>query len=180
MVYFAKTDSDDARQLACIIREKPFTKDDGILLVTGALVNKNVVDNEITVDSYLKWINDDINQHTIHQFMRNYTRQLVTPLLALIQDYGIALEAHMQNTLVHLGPKYQIQFIVRDLGGSRIDIKTLSQRLKHIEVENKSLLADSIEEVIMKFQHAVVQNQLAELIFHFKKYEFIKEEELLI
>ena len=175
---FAKTDSDDARQLACIIREKPFTKDDSILLVTGALVNKNVVDNEITVDSYLKWINDDINQHTIHQFMRNYTRQLVTPLLALIQDYGIALEAHMQNTLVHLGPKYQIQFIVRDLGGSRIDIKTLSQRLKHIEVENKSLLADSIEEVIMKFQHAVVQNQLAELIFHFKKYEFIKEEEL--
>ena len=175
---FAKTDSDDARQLACIIREKPFIKNDGILLVTGALVNKNVVDNEITVDSYLKWINDDINQHTIHQFMRNYTRQLVTPLLALIQDYGIALEAHMQNTLVHLGPKYQIQFIVRDLGGSRIDIKTLSQKLKHIEVENKSLLADSIEEVIMKFQHAVVQNQLAELIFHFKKYEFIKEEEL--
>ena len=174
---FAKTDSDDARQLACIIREKPFIKNDGILLVTGALVNKNVVDNEITVDSYLKWINDDINQHTIHQ-LRNYTRQLVTPLLALIQDYGIALEAHMQNTLVHLGPKYQIQFIVRDLGGSRIDIKTLSQRLKHIEVENKSLLADSIEEVIMKFQHAVVQNQLAELIFHFKKYEFIKEEEL--
>lgn len=175
---FAKTDSDDARQLACIIREKPFIKNDGILLVTGALVNKNVVDNEITVDSYLKWMNDDINQHTIHQFMRNYTRQLVIPLLALIQDYGIALEAHMQNTLVHLGPKYQIQFIVRDLGGSRIDIKTLSQRLKHIEVENKSLLADSIEEVIMKFQHAVVQNQLAELIFHFKKYEFIKEEEL--
>lgn len=175
---FAKTDSDDARQLACIIREKPFIKNDGILLVTGALVNKNVVDNEITVDSYLKWINDDINQHTIHQFMRNYTRQLVTPLLALIQDYGIALEAHMQNTLVHLGPKYQIQFIVRDLGGSRIDIKTLSQKLKHIEVENKSLLADSIEEVIMKFQHAVVQNQLAELIFHFKKYDFIKEEEL--
>lgn len=175
---FAKTASDDARQLACIIREKPFTKDDGILLVTGALVNKNVVDNEITVDSYLKWINDDINQHTIHQFMRNYTRQLVTPLLALIQDYGIALEAHMQNTLVHLGPEYQIQFIVRDLGGSRIDIKTLSQKLKHIEVENKSLLADSIEEVIMKFQHAIVQNQLAELIFHFKKYEFIKEEEL--
>lgn len=175
---FAKTDSDDARQLACIIREKPFIKNDGILLVTGALVNKNVVDNEITVDSYLKWMNDDINQHTIHQFMRNYTRQLVTPLLALIQDYGIALEAHMQNTLVHLEPKYQIQFIVRDLGGSRIDIKTLSQKLKHIEVENKSLLADSIEEVIMKFQHAVVQNQLAELIFHFKKYEFIKEEEL--
>ena len=175
---FAITDNDDARQLACIIREKPFAEDHGILLVTGALVNRNVVDNEITIDSYLKWICDEINQHSIYKFMRNYTRQLVTPLLALIQDYGIALEAHMQNTLVQLGPKHQIQFIVRDLGGSRIDIKTLSRQLKHIEVKNKSLLADSIEEVIMKFQHAVVQNQLAELIFHFKKYEFVKEEEL--
>lgn len=175
---FAKTNNDDARQLACIIREKPFSKDDGILLVTGALVNKNVVDNEITVDSYLKWISEEINQNSIYQFMRIYTRQLVTPLLALIQNYGIALEAHMQNTLVHVGPNYQIQFIVRDLGGSRIDIKTLSQQLKHIEVQNKSLLVDSIEEVIMKFQHAVVQNQLAELIFHFKKYDFINEEEL--
>ena len=62
---FAKTDSDDARQLACIIREKPFIKNDGILLVTGALVNKNVVDNEITVDSYLKWMNDEY-QSTYH------------------------------------------------------------------------------------------------------------------
>jgi siderophore synthetase component len=45
-----------------------------------------------------------------------------------------------------------------------------------IESASKLLFSTSI--CIMKFQHAVVQNQLAELIFHFKKYDFIKEEEL--
>ena len=40
---------------------------------------------------------------------------------------------------------------------------------------NESLLAQSIEEVIAKFQHAVVQNQLAELIHHFNQYEDVVE-----
>ena len=43
---------------------------------------------------------------------------------------------------------------------------------------NESLLAQSIEEVIAKFQHAVVQNQLAELIHHFNQYEDVVEKEL--
>ena len=45
-------------------------------------------------------------------------------------------------------------------------------------MSNQSLLANSIEEVIAKFQHAVIQNQLAELIHHFSKTEFVTEEEL--
>lgn len=75
----------------------------------------------------------------------------------------------MQNTIVNLGPNYQMNFIVRDLGGSRIDLNTLTHKLKNINVSNQSLLANSIEEVIAKFQHAVIQNQLAELIHHFSK-----------
>lgn len=84
----------------------------------------------------------------------------------------------MQNTIVNLGPNYQMNFIVRDLGGSRIDLNTLTHKLKNINVSNQSLLANSIEEVIAKFQHAVIQNQLAELIHHFSKTEFVTEEEL--
>ena len=36
----------------------------------------------------------------------------------------------MQNTIVNLGPNYQMNFIVRDLGGSRIDLNTLTHKLK--------------------------------------------------
>ena len=82
----------------------------------------------------------------------------------------------MQNTIVNLGPNYKMKFIVRDLGGSRIDLNTLKQKVPQIDVTNESLIADTIEEVIAKFQHAVIQNQLAELIHHFNQYDEVIEE----
>ncbi|MEB7365992.1 IucA/IucC family protein [Staphylococcus borealis] len=174
----AKTNDDDARQLACIIREKPYIANNGVTIVTGALVNPNPIDQHITVDSYIEWVNGEVNKSGIITFMENYSRQLITPLLNLIQDYGIALEAHMQNTIVNLGPNFQMNFIVRDLGGSRIDLNTLTHKMNNIQITNQSLLAQTIEEVIAKFQHAVIQNQLAELIYHFSKKEIITEAEL--
>lgn len=174
----AKTNDDDARHLACIIREKPYIANNGVTIVTGALVNPNPIDQHITVDSYIEWVNGEVNKSGIITFMENYSRQLITPLLNLIQDYGIALEAHMQNTIVNLGPNFQMNFIVRDLGGSRIDLNTLTHKMNNIQITNQSLLAQTIEEVIAKFQHAVIQNQLAELIHHFSKKENITEAEL--
>ena len=172
---YINTDPDLARQLACIIREKPELNQVGSTIVSASLVNRNPVDLEVVVDSYIKWLDNELTKDNIERFMREYTRTLVKPLIAYIQDYGIALEAHMQNTIVNLGPDYQITFLVRDLGGSRIDIKTLQQKLPHIEITNESLIAENIEAVIAKFQHAVIQNQLAELIHHFNQYDFVNE-----
>lgn len=174
----AKTEPDDARHLACIVRHQPYISDNGTTLVTASLVNKNPVDNQVTVDSYINWVNDDLTVDAIKQFLLHYSKALIDPLIAYIQDYGIALEAHMQNTIVNLGPNYQMKFIVRDLGGSRIDLTTLKYKIPNIDVTNTSLIAESIEEVIAKFQHAVIQNQIAELIHHFSQYEFVKASEL--
>ncbi|WP_340579060.1 IucA/IucC family C-terminal-domain containing protein, partial [Staphylococcus aureus] len=78
----------------------------------------------------------------------------------------------------NIGPNYKMMFIVRYLGGSRIDLTTLKYKIPNIDVTNTSLIAESIEEVIAKFQHAVIQNQIAELIHHFSQYEFVKASEL--
>ncbi len=59
----------------------------------------------------------------------------------------------MQNTVVNLGPHFDIQFLVRDLGCSRIDLETLQHRLSDIKITNDSLIADSIDAVIAKFQY---------------------------
>lgn len=175
---YVDVDADLARQLACIVREKPVLTQEGSTIVSASLVNRNPVDDDVIVDSYIKWINNELTTESIEQFIRQYTSTLVRPLIAYIQDYGIALEAHMQNTIVNLGPNYQINFLVRDLGGSRIDLQTLKQKLPDVEITNESLIADSIEAVIGKFQHAVVQNQLAELIHHFNQYDMVNEETL--
>ncbi|MBT2769565.1 siderophore synthetase [Staphylococcus warneri] len=175
---YVDVDADLARQLACIVREKPVLTQEGSTIVSASLVNRNPVDDDVIVDNYIKWINNELTTESIEQFIRQYTSTLVRPLIAYIQDYGIALEAHMQNTIVNLGPNYQINFLVRDLGGSRIDLQTLKQKLPDVEITNESLIADSIEAVIGKFQHAVVQNQLAELIHHFNQYDMVNEETL--
>ncbi|WP_436862414.1 IucA/IucC family protein [Staphylococcus caeli] len=174
----ANTNADDARHLACIVRHQPYIADNGITLVTASLVNKNPVDNQVTVDSYLNWVSDGVSKDSILRFLSIYAQTLIKPLIAYIQDYGVALEAHMQNTIVNLGPNYQMRFIVRDLGGSRIDLQTLQHQRPNLKITNTSLIAENIEAVIAKFQHAVIQNQIAELIHHFTQYEFVTEDEL--
>ena len=175
---YVDVDPDLARQLACIVREKPVLTQEGSTIVSASLVNRNPVDNDVVVDSYIKWTYNELTSESIERFIRHYTSTLVRPLIAYIQDYGIALEAHMQNTIVNLGPNYQMNFLVRDLGGSRIDLQTLKYKLPDVEITNESLIADSIEAVIGKFQHAVVQNQLAELIHHFNQYDMVNEQAL--
>lgn len=175
---YVDVDADLARQLACIVREKPVLAQEGSTIVSASLVNRNPVDDDVIVDSYIKWINNELTTESIEQFIRQYSSTLVRPLIAYIQDYGIALEAHMQNTIVNLGPNYQMNFLVRDLGGSRIDLQTLKHKLPDVKITNESLIADSIKAVIGKFQHAVVQNQLAELIHHFNQYDMVNEERL--
>ncbi|TBW73887.1 ferric iron reductase, partial [Staphylococcus warneri] len=136
--------------------QKPTIYVYGCTVVTASLVNPNPIDNQAAVDSYLKWIENEITLAHIKHFIAIYTQTLATQLIAYIQNYGIALEAHMQNTIVNLGPNYKMKFIVRDLGGSRIDLNTLKQKVPQIDVTNESLIADTIEEVIAKFQHAVI------------------------
>ncbi|WP_342610415.1 IucA/IucC family protein [Staphylococcus hsinchuensis] len=174
----AMTDLNTARQLGVIVRQQPKIDHDGITLVTASLVNRNPVDGKVIVDSYLDWVGEGVTTKAIKRFIKAYAETLIKPLLAYIQDFGIALEAHMQNTIVSLGEGFQMKFNVRDLGGSRIDLKTFNHRVPHVELTNKSLIAEDIVAVIAKFQHAVIQNQIAELIHHFTQYEGVAEREL--
>ena len=65
---------------------------EGSTIVSASLVNRNPVDDDVIVDSYIKWINNELTTESIEQFIRQYTSTLVRPLIAYIQDYGIALK----------------------------------------------------------------------------------------
>ncbi|MCS4485951.1 IucA/IucC family protein [Staphylococcus americanisciuri] len=162
--------ADVARQFAMIVRQSP-EKDvtEMTQLVTACLIERNPVDKQVVVDSLIEYVYGDVNATTIATFIREYSRALVIPLIAYIQRYGIALEAHQQNTVLEVNKADQtFSFIVRDLGGARIDLPTLQRAIPNVVVTNTSLIAENIEAVIAKFQHAVIQNQLGTLIHHFK------------
>src|SRR5699024_8166659 len=73
----AQTDEDIARQLACIVRYEPQTTTNGLTLVTGSLVNKNPVDNQVIVDSYLEWLGVGVTNKAIKQFISHYAETLI-------------------------------------------------------------------------------------------------------
>lgn len=175
-----KEENDVAKQFAMIVRQSPESTDKNVLqLVTAALTQENPVDAQVTVDSLIEFLYGTIDVSTIKTFITTYINALIPPLIAYIQTYGIALEAHQQNTILQVNQQTQeFSFVIRDLGGSRIDIETLAKAVPDIEITNESLIAEHIEAVVAKFQHAVIQNQLGTLIDHFHHRHHISENQL--
>lgn len=139
----------------------------------------NPVDGQIVIDSLIEYLYGEISEDTIIQFMTQYMRAFIPPLIGYIQKYGIALEAHQQNTVLQIDKDtHALSFIVRDLGGSRIEPQTLKQTVPELTVTNQSLITENIDEVIAKFQHAVIQNQLGTVIHHFHHRHGINEKVL--
>ncbi|ARJ50330.1 IucA/IucC family protein [Staphylococcus lutrae] len=171
---------DLARQFAMIVRHSPEEhKQTHLQLVTGVLTQLNPVDGQVVIESLIEYLFGELNQQTISKFMKQFLNALIPPLIGYIQHYGIALEAHQQNTILQINREdHTLSFIVRDLGGSRIDLDTLKRAIPDFEVTNESLIAENIEAVIAKFQHAVIQNQLGTLIHHFHHAHQIEEAEL--
>ncbi|MEJ7422955.1 siderophore synthetase, partial [Staphylococcus haemolyticus] len=75
---------DTARQLACIVRYQPQISNTGLTIVTGSLVNRNPVDNQIIVDSYIEWLGLKVSKASIKTFISNYALTLIKPLIAYI------------------------------------------------------------------------------------------------
>ncbi|UEX90635.1 IucA/IucC family protein [Staphylococcus ratti] len=177
---YVKEENALARQFAMIVRQSPDSTDSNMLqMVTAALTQQNPVDEQITVDSLIAFLYDTVDEAGIKRFIKNYAEALIPPLIAYIQVYGIALEAHQQNTILQINQQTrEFSFVVRDLGGSRIDIDTLTAALPNLTITNESLIAENIEAVISKFQHAVIQNQFGTLIDHFHYRHDIDEQQL--
>ncbi len=173
-------EADLARQFAMIVRYAiEDKKQNHTQIVTAALTQINPVDGQIVIDSLIEYVYGEISQDTIVQFMTQYMQALIPPLIGYIQKYGIALEAHQQNTVLQIDKDtHAFSFIVRDLGGSRIEPQTLKQTVPELTVSNQSLITENIDEVIAKFQHAVIQNQLGTVIHHFHHRHGINEKVL--
>jgi len=73
-------------------------------------------------------------------FFRQYAEILLSGLLTLYLKYGIALEAHQQNTFAVLrGDGRVIRFVARDFGGIRIHRPTLEAHGYHLELHSDRL-----------------------------------------
>lgn len=91
-----------------------------------------------------------------------WLRGLVAPALRLFVAYGIALEVHLQNTLLLVEDGRPLGFRVRDLGGIRLHRERLRLAGHAPSFDAASfVITDDLDEVRGKLVHALVHAQLA-------------------
>ncbi len=167
------------RNLAFILREKPnvHLKEGETGFVAASLTAENPYSQDpIIIELIKEYFNEDkITLEMALDYMKHYATCLLAPLIHLLQKYGIALEGHMQNTIVCIKNGQIHRMMIRDLGGIRIHKETLQSRFPNFQVKNTSVLTENIKDVSRKFHHAVIQNHLGELVFVLSGYLAIGE-----
>jgi siderophore synthetase component len=97
--------------------------------------------------------------------LADYTGLLLPPLLRLLSHWGIALEPHLQNTLVEIVDGRPAGFIVRDLGGIRIHGGRLRAAGESLEVHPDSfIVTDDLAELRGKLAHCALHAHLGTLV----------------
>lgn len=93
--------------------------------------------------------------------LRRYVDLLVPPALRLLAAHGVALELHLQNTLVVHRRGRLLGFIARDLGGVRVHRGRLRAAGHALDLAPGSFLAtDDLLEVQTKLAHTLLHAHL--------------------
>ncbi|MBC8066983.1 MAG: hypothetical protein IAG13_01505, partial [Deltaproteobacteria bacterium] len=95
----------------------------------------------------------------------DYLAALVPPTLRLWTAHGIALEPHLQNTLVHVELGRPVGFVVRDLGGIRVHRPRLRRAGHTLPLAPDSFIVTDDEQTgLAKLTHALVHAHLSAVI----------------
>lgn len=103
---------------------------------------------------------------SMRAFFRDYAAITVPALLGMYLRYGVAFEAHQQNSFMVMSDDGQLsRLLLRDFGDIRIDRKTLHAQGLDIELHDpKMTLYDDASFVRDKLLHTVFMCHLGELV----------------
>jgi siderophore synthetase component len=169
---------DDIRQLSAIFRENPekYLSTNEIASPLASLFVKTP-DNKPLICDILDSI-DYSSSSKILEYFRTYAKITLSTCLDLYLLYGIALEAHQQNTLVVFENNLPKRLLIRDLGGMRLHTPSIKDASIELPKDTFSLtFTDSQTITRRKFIHACLQSNLGELILQLSLHYKINEED---
>ncbi|MCU4926803.1 IucA/IucC family siderophore biosynthesis protein [Halobacteria archaeon AArc-dxtr1] len=166
---------DDARHLSGLLRTNPaahpLVPEGAALVVASALVADAPSTGRPLVaeliDRYGEVQGVSSTEEAALAFLEEYLSIVVPAQLRLLCVYGVALESHLQNSLVVFDPEraQPIAALVRDLGGIRVHQGRLTEHGLSIDpYPDSDLDADGEADCYRKLYYALFQNHLAELI----------------
>lgn len=158
-------DDDRARHLSVLFRANPMTKaTDGLFPVpVGTLFADSPVDGRPIVTELVAAYSDCADGAL--RFFERYASTVVTATLSAYLVYGIAFEAHQQNSFIMINAASEpVRLLVRDFGDLRVHGPTLrSTGLALTPFRKGHTVFESDAPVRDKLMHAILLCHLAEL-----------------
>ena len=171
--FLAQAESDSALQssLGAILRDSPESglAEGEIALPVAALYSASPSTGELLVGEVLDELvaaRQLTSRSEAAQVFADEHADLALPgLLTLLTRYGIALEAHPQNTVLVLRDGAPVRLLVRDLGGARVLPERLRAQGFEVDLRPGSpVIAADERELRDKLHYSLVTNHLGELL----------------
>ena len=166
--FLARSEEDDrSRFLGFIWRDNPLQRirNDEMAIPVGSLFALDGRDDPL-LKQWIKLLHGNDSSSAARSFLLAYLSVAIKPMLHLYLVYGIAFEAHQQNSFMIIGDDFcPRRLLIRDFGDIRIYRPALESRGLHVEVHDPKLtLFDDPVVVREKLLHAFFMCHIGELV----------------
>lgn len=166
-----------AKHLSVIFRDNVnnhlYTDETGI--VVAALFEKTPVHQVLLLIEIMQHAGVN-NVDDAKRYFQHYAKIVLNSYLDLYLLYGVALEAHQQNTIAVFHQGNPVATIARDFGGLRLHLPTFKgQGFNLVPYPGSATLREERDEVRNKLLHTTYQYHLGEWIFHLSQYYNVPE-----
>jgi siderophore synthetase component len=166
-----------------VIRENPFYENSRGTSLIAALCQDHAYGGKARIHSIIKGVaqreNRSLEEVSLDWFDR-YLSLTLDPMIWLFHTYGIALEAHQQNSVIKLKNGYPETFYYRDNQGyyySESKVEKLKELLPELNQESDTICSDEVAEERLRYYFFF--NHLFGLINGFGANGLIEEERLM-
>lgn len=162
----AQSDDDRARHIAAIFRDNPADLvDDGELAIpVGSLFAMDASGRPL-LEQWIELRYNSNEPDAALKFYKEYISMALHGLLGFYLIFGVAFEAHQQNSFVILGTGQQpSKLLIRDFGDIRIDRQAFNKHALNIQLHDPHMtLFDDSNHVRDKFIHTTLMCHIGEL-----------------
>ncbi|MBU8769187.1 IucA/IucC family protein [Cytobacillus oceanisediminis] len=166
-----------------VIRENPFYKNDRNISLVAGLVQDHGFGGSTRLEALIHEIAEKENRNTAEvsrDWFEKYLAITLDPMIWLYETFGVALEAHQQNSIVKLENGYPASFYYRDNQGyyfSDSKVQLLAEIIPDVSQKSSTLCSDEV--AIERFRYYFFMNHLFGLINGFGTAGLADEESLL-
>ncbi|MDQ4021077.1 MAG: IucA/IucC family siderophore biosynthesis protein [Actinomycetota bacterium] len=181
--YRTVDDSALAADFAVLYRENPFATRDEAPQVVAGLLEESADGTEPELLRYVRQATghpadrlpaDRLPADHVAGWLRRYLQISLLPLLSMFCVHGVSLEAHVQNSLLHLEGGWPVRFFVRDMEGTSVSRQRWEAGGRGaFPADSPVLYGDA--EAWLRLKYYVVTNHLGHLVHVLGRYTGVDE-----